>query len=127
MRQTVKGPIVVRRVEIVGPAGTSFADLLLDTGAALTMLSPLIVESAGYDVSTAKSKQQIITGNGAIKVPILTVSELRVGDLRVDNFSVCVHSIPEVAHIQGLLGLDFLKRFRTVIDYPNGFMEITFP
>ncbi len=33
--------------------------------------------------------------------------------------------IPELAGIRGLLGLSFLKHFTTILDYRQGYMEIS--
>ena len=35
--------------------------------------------------------------------------------------------LPEIAGIEGLLGLSFLRHFRTLIDYSTGILEITAP
>lgn len=45
-------------------------------------------------------------------------------DLRVADLEVVCHDIPELAGIEGLLWLDFLRHFRVVTDYPAGFFEI---
>jgi predicted aspartyl protease len=124
MRQPTERLLILRRVEVHGPGSTSLADLLLDTGAAMTMLSPTLVEAAGYDISSASSRQTLVTGNGVVEVPVIRVAELRVSELAVRDLLVSVHEIPEVAHFEGLLGLDFLRHFCTTIDYLNGYLEI---
>lgn len=125
MRTTIRDLVVLRRVKVVGPGGLAYADLLLDTGAALTILSRSVAEAAGYDVAATTRNQKIVTGNGVISVPVMSVEELRIQELVVSNLEVCIHDIPEVAHVEGLLGINFLKRFRTLLDYPNGILEIT--
>ena len=37
---------------------------------------------------------------------------------------IICHDIPEIAGIKGLLGLSFLQRFSTLIDYTKGVLEI---
>ena len=125
MRLSIRDLIVLRRVHVLGPQGTAQADLLLDTGAAITTLSTSVVEAAGFDLSTIVQTQRIVTGNGVVEAPFLLIPELRVMELSVTDLLVCVLDIPEVAHIEGLLGVNFLKRFRTVIDFPQGFLEIS--
>lgn len=123
MQLAIADTIVIPRVEVVGPSGISRADLLLDTGAALTTLSRAVVESAGYDVSGVTDFRSIVTGNGVIRAPVLRISELRIRELVVQSLLICVLDIPEAAHVEGLLGINFLKEFRTVIDYPERIPE----
>ena len=125
MRQPVSNIIVLRRVEIAGQGGAVWADLLLDTGAAITILSKTTIETAGYDLSAASESQRIVTGSSVIEVPVIKVAELRVQELVVKDILVCVHNIPEVANIHGLLGMNFLKHFRTVVDFLAGYLEIS--
>lgn len=70
-------------------------------------------------------RQEIITANGIIEVPKLQVESITVGDAEAREVDVICHDIPELAGIRGLLGLSFLKHFRTVIDYRQGYFEIS--
>lgn len=125
MRSSItQGIILVRRVTIAGPSGSIETDLVLDTGAMITILARPLVEAVGYDVDTTNSTQRIVTGNGVVNLPLVTIEKISVQDIRAENLRVCVHTIPEMAHFGGLLGLDFLKPFRTIIDMPGGTLEI---
>lgn len=46
-------------------------------------------------------------------------------ELFVDQVEVICHDIPELAEIEGLVGLSFLKHFRVVMDFKGGVLEIT--
>lgn len=67
----------------------------------------------------------IVTANGVIEAPLITVYRIQVADLRAKAIDVVCHDIPELAGIEGLLGLSFLKHFRTLIDYTTGVLKIT--
>ena len=69
----------------------------------------------------------IVTANGVIEAPLVTVESIEMADLRTEAVDVICHDIPEIAGIEGLLGLSFLLHFRTLIDYPTGILEITAP
>lgn len=125
MRIPISDIIVLRRVGIFGPSSSAYADLLLDTGAALTTLSRSVLQVAGYDVENLSEQQKIVTGNGVVLAPIVRVHKLQLLDLEVQDLLVCVHDIPEVAHVEGLIGVNFLKHFRTVIDFPAGYLDIS--
>lgn len=79
----------------------------------------------GYDPAVAPERQETITANGVIEVPKLRVHSITVGDAEARDVEVICHDIPELAGIRGLLGLSFLKHFKTVIDYRGGYLEIS--
>lgn len=48
-----------------------------------------------------------------------------MGDTKAEGVEVICHDISELAGIRGLLGLSFLKHFRTIIDYREGYLELS--
>ena len=124
MRLPVGIPLVVRTVKIVGPKGKVVVDLIFDTGAAFTVLSWSVLKAIGYDPASVSERQEIITANGVIEVPKLQIAGITVGDMKVENLEVLSHDIPELVGIRGLLGLSFIRHFRTVIDFKQGCLEI---
>jgi clan AA aspartic protease (TIGR02281 family) len=117
-------PLVVKNVKLTGPKGMIGVDLILDTGAALTALSWSVLKVVGYDPAVVAERQEIITANGVIEAPKLQVGSIAIGEMEARDVEVVCHDIPELAGIRGLLGLSFLKHFRTVIDYRQGYLEI---
>ena len=125
MRFQIGVPVVVRNVRIVGPKGFLKVDMILDTGAVLTVLSWSVLKAIGYDPAVAPDRHEAVTANGVIEVPKLVVNSISVGDAEARDVEVMCHDIPELAGIRGLLGLSFLSNFRTVIDYKQGYMEMS--
>ena len=125
MRLPIGIPLVVRNVRIIGPKGTVRIDLILDTGAAFTALPWSVLKLIGYDPAVVPERQQIVTANGIIEVPKLQNEGIGIGTDEARSVEVICHDIPEMTGIRGLLGLSFLKHFRTVIDYQQGFIEIS--
>lgn len=125
MRMPLHDLAVLRRVRLVGPAGEAQADLLLDTGATLTTLSKSVLEAAGYDLNQTEGTRRIVTENGVVELPVIRVHELRIDELEVTDLLVVVHDIPEVAHVEGLIGVNCLRQFRIVFDFPGRSLEIT--
>ncbi len=125
VRFPISIPLLLRNVKIVGPKGFLTVDMILDTGAALTALSWSDLKVIGYDPAVAPERQEIITANGIIEVPKLSVERIAVADAEATEVEVICHDIPELAGVRGLLGLSFLKHFRTVIDYEQGYFEIS--
>lgn len=124
MRLPTDIPLIVRNVRIVGPRGQVSVDLVVDTGAAFTVLSRSVLKLIGYDPAVVPERREIITANGIIEVPMLQVDSITVGNAEAQEVAVICHDIPELVGIRGLLGLSFLKHFRTVIDYKQGYIEI---
>lgn len=125
MRLPVGIPLPIRNVKITGPKGSISADLVFDTGAAFTALSWSVLKIIGYDPAIATERQEIVTANGIIEVPKLRVESMAIGNAEARAVEVVCHDIPELVEVRGLLGLSFLKHFRTVIDYKEGYLEIS--
>jgi clan AA aspartic protease (TIGR02281 family) len=125
MRLPVSIPLVVRNVKITGPRGSVGVDLVFDTGAAFVALSWSVLKALGYDPAVVPERQEIITANGVIEVPKLRVDSIAIGNVEAHEVEVISHDIPGLAGVRGLLGLSFLKHFRTVIDYREGYLEIS--
>ena len=125
MRVQLEIPIVLRRVKINGPAGVREIDVILDTGAVYTVIAWDVAKDIGYDPAISERRMPIVTANGVIEAPLITVESIQLADLRAEAVDVICHDIPEIAGIEGLLGLSFLRRFRTLIDYTTGTLEIT--
>lgn len=120
-------PIILRRVEIQGPAGVREIDVILDTGAVYTVIAWDVAKDIGYDPAVSLRRMPIVTANGVIEAPLITVQSIKIGDLQAQAVDVVCHDIPEIAGIEGLLGLSFLQHFRTLIDYTTKVLEITAP
>ena len=125
MRLPLSIPILVRNVKVKGPKGIVWVDLVLDTGAAFVALPWPILKTIGYDPASVPERQEIITANGVIEVPKLRIESVTIGDAEVRDVEIICHDIPELAGLRGLLGLSFLKHFKTVIDYRTGYLEIS--
>jgi len=118
-------PIVIRRVKINGPSGMREIDMVLDTGAVYTIIAWDVAKDINYDPAVSEHRMPIVTATGIIEAPLITVRSIQIADLRAEGVDVICHDIPEITGIEGLLGLSFLKKFRTLVDYTTGVLEIT--
>lgn len=124
MQSPLDIPIILRRAQINGPTGVREIDMILDTGAAYTVIAWDVAKDIGYDPAASERRMSIVTANGVIEAPLITVESIQLAELRVEAVDVICLDIPEVAGIEGLLGLSFLQHFCTVIDYTTGKLEI---
>jgi len=99
--------------------------VILDTGAVYTVIAWDVGKDIGYDPAISERRMPIVTANGVIEAPLITVKSIHIADLQAEAVEVICHDIPEITGIEGLLGLSFLKNFRTLIDYTTGVLEIT--
>lgn len=88
------------------------------------MISWDIAEAIGYEPAYSRRKVTIITASGVEKAPIIVVDKISVLGKEARDVECVVHDLPEASHIDGLLGLSFLKRFKICIDFRNKSLEI---
>ncbi len=82
---------------------------LLDTGASLVALPPEAAEAAGIDPSELAFDQQAATANGVARVAPVTLREIRIDQLTVENVPAVVIEKLRVP----LLGMSFLTRLKS--------------
>mgnify|MGYP001052224515 CR=1 FL=1 len=125
MKFAIQVPIVVRGVKVYGPRGFRAVDLVLDTGSIFTVLSSPVLRLIGYEPADAEKQIGVVTAGGIVDAFKIRVDRVSVAELEVPEFDVLCMDIVGLPHIDGLLGLDFLKHFRTVIDFRKGIVEIS--
>ena len=91
-------------------------EFLVDTGSAYTGLA---APTAGYlgVVPQPTPGMRIARAHGpSIRVPTGRLEALSVGGHEVRNIDVLILELPSELRIDGLLGMDFLDRFRTTVE-----------
>jgi predicted aspartyl protease len=117
-------PIRVRRNQVFVTAvlnDKKSANLLLDTGATITMLSPEMAEKVGIAPELDAEKWTVsLLGDKQVEMPFVKLPEIRVGDATVKNLSVGVFTVdPDRPGINGILGEDFLSHYVVSIDHKS--------
>ncbi|MCH2097472.1 MAG: aspartyl protease family protein [Pseudomonadales bacterium] len=90
-------------------------DLLLDTGATLTVLRPAVVGRVPGGRSAGRSIR-LGTAGGVVSAPLYSVDALYLGPLRIADARIAVMALDGMDDIDGLLGMDQLSRFDYRID-----------
>jgi clan AA aspartic protease (TIGR02281 family) len=104
--------------------GSRSARLLIDTGASLTMLTPAALGRRG-DAAHETGRTGIFnTANGRVRAPIYRLDALSVGDWQVSDLEVGVLDLDNPG-IDGLLGMNFLSRFRFFIDQNEALLRLS--
>ncbi len=99
---------------------TTTANFILDTGASYTVISKHIAKELKIDLAKKHPKIRLQTANGIINVPLVTLDSIEVSGLRIDDVAVAVHDFSKDTNIAGLLGLNFLGKFRMELDTEKG-------
>lgn len=91
--------------------------LLVDTGASVTAVRPLVLKRLGVAVPDDAPRRRVtVVGGEMLTVPMIRLA-LRVGEATVQNLEVAVTEVsPGDADVDGLLGADFLQRFKVGLD-----------
>jgi predicted aspartyl protease len=100
--------------------------VVLDTGASITIVSVDVMARLGYDpANPTLDRQRIITGSGVEYAPCTTVRSATAIGQKVDNLEVLCHDLPPESGVDGLLGINFLKRFKLTIRFRKGIIDLT--
>jgi Aspartyl protease len=100
--------------------GAFTAQLLLDTGADRTMISPRTLQAAGVAISRPVATGNITGVTGTDRINYVVVDSLEVGEARVGRMPVGSYELAGTGAGDGLLGRDFLDQFKMTFDAAKG-------
>ena len=99
------------------------ANLILDTGASLILLSDKIADSLGIDADAKNTNpvELILADGRKTEARMVTLESVSVEDSEVENIEAAILPAKESATLpyDGLMGMSFLKRFNFKIDQKN--------
>ena len=115
--------ILLCKVKISNKGQFMFIKLAIDTGASITMISIESALAIGIDPSKSERRIEITTVNGTILVPTVTIPSFTCLGIEVKNMDVICHNLPPESAVEGLLGLNFLKSAKVVMDFSKDTIE----
>jgi predicted aspartyl protease len=100
---------------------------ILDTGAAISLLSSELAMSLGIKPSLAKDANDAL---GRIHVLISRVDSLAVGAAKLKDVQVAIMDLSDIgkevgANIDGNIGYNYLKEFVVTVDYRKNVIRLT--
>ena len=119
-----RASLIVIRARLTGPSTHTDVQLALDTGATMTMVSRRTLAYLGYDPLGVSDRVPITTGSGVEYVPEITIASIQSLGHEYRNFPVLCHTLPPSATVDGVLGLDFLRDKRLVLDFRAGLITL---
>jgi predicted aspartyl protease len=103
--------------------GEGSAQLMLDTGASVTVINPRVL--AGMGIGSREAVRGSVKGaTGTADVLFVPVHSIEVGGARSGPLRVAAHDV-DLGQGDGLLGRDFLDQFEVNIDSMAGVVTIS--
>lgn len=106
--------------------GGSTVKLILDTGAASTLISPRALAAAGVSLTRdgRAGRSRGVARDVEVEVYRVPIDSLEVGGARVGRMFVSSYDM-DMENVEGLLGQDFLGHFNVSIDSSSGVVKLT--
>ncbi len=103
--------------------GGGSAQLMLDTGASVTVINPRVL--AGMGIGSSEALRGSVKGaTGSADVLFVPVASIEVGGARSGPLRVAAHDV-DLGQGDGLLGRDFLVQFTVNIDSAAGVVTLS--
>lgn len=116
--------LIVIPTRLWGPNGDVIVRLALDTGATGSIVNWDILVLLGYDPAIVPDRIQMITGSGVEFAPMVVIGKIQAFRQECQNFPVLCHTLPPSATVDGVLGLDFFRGKRLVVDFRTGLVTV---
>ena len=111
-------PLILLETTVNGKGPFRF---VLDTGAGLTMITSELGKK--LDIKSDEIQKAVGAG-GSVQVRFGAVQSLSIGETRMDRLKVGIMDLTGIGKaietdIDGIVGYNFLSKFRLTIDYPK--------
>jgi predicted aspartyl protease len=114
---TVRHELLFTRAALKHQNRVRVVNLLIDSGSTYTILSWEVLLSLKLDPATSATRRSITTVNGLLVLPEVEVDEFSSLGQSVNHFPVLAHTIPLGSQVDGLLGMNFLRRFELTLNF----------
>ena len=112
-------PVRVRHASVREPV------MALDTGARMTVMVPRVARELGFEPDEAQPTANVISATGEAPAALLRVESISLLGLEVTNVRILCYALPPRLKLDGILGLNFLKHFKIVIDNETETVTLT--
>jgi hypothetical protein len=116
--------LIVVPTRLTGPSGSIITRLALDTGSTASIVSWDLVVLLGYDPAVASERVRMTTGSGIEFAPRITVERIEALEQERREHPILCHSLPPSATVDGVLGLDFFRGQRLIVDLRAGLVTL---
>jgi predicted aspartyl protease len=97
--------------------------MLVESGAAYCCITPEIARLLGYDLRRPVARRSIASVQGVdVEVPSLRLQSLHVEGVIAQALEVLVITFSPWLRIDGVLGVNFIERFRSTFDFDTAML-----
>jgi clan AA aspartic protease (TIGR02281 family) len=119
--QRAYGGVLIIRAEV----GHRDVRFLVDTGCAVTTLTPGAVQRLRLDRNLFTGRRVLFTAAGtSVAVPTGRIPSLRLGSVELRDVEVALLDAPAGVHVDGLLGVNVLDRFLATFEFRRSTLEL---
>jgi len=97
---------------------------LVDTGATLTVISQRFAHEMKLDITQPIRQIQTASAHQVVQTPVIRLDSLQVGDKKVNNLEVLIVDLPKALRVDGLLGVNFLEKFRVTFEFDQAILVL---
>lgn len=98
--------------------------MILDTGAKYTVIMPNIARRLALELEDAR-RIPVVTASQVEFVPLIPLARVDVYGLVLEHIEAAVLDLPPALGVEGLLGMSFLRRCRSILDVPKQVLELS--
>lgn len=97
--------------------------LMVDTGASISVLRLATFKRLQHKIDFNFTRHQaMLTAGGVVNSPVYHVSKMAIGDTSVNNIRIAILDYQASPGIDGLLGMNYLRRFHFQIDQDRDYL-----
>jgi clan AA aspartic protease (TIGR02281 family) len=89
--------------------GSAMGTFIIDTGSSYTVITPRMAAKLGVTVQPDTPRLSIITANGVIQAPLVTLKNVTIGQVQVPEVQAVIQDLGKDLMLSGLLGMNFFK------------------
>ena len=98
-------------------------DFIVDTGASMTTIPFSTVRTLGIVISVRNPRRKVFTASGELLAPEVVLDSITLEGYEVNNVKALVMDLPNQPDV-GLLGLNYLRRFRMDLNTDEGLLML---
>ena len=98
-------------------------DFIVDTGASMVTIPFSTVRALGIVISVRNPRRKVYTASGEIFAPEVVLDSITLEGFEVNNIKALVMDLPNQPNV-GLLGLNYLRRFRMDLNTDRGLLML---
>jgi clan AA aspartic protease (TIGR02281 family) len=98
-------------------------DFVVDTGASMVTIPFSTVRALGIVISVRNPRRKVYTASGELYAPEVVLDSIALEGYEVNNIKALVMDLPNQPNV-GLLGLNYLRRFRMDLNSEEGLLML---